>query len=39
MEKIDKISFRGGQLENNQNLRQNEAVSKLRSHAHRKKAG
>ena len=28
MEKIDKINFRGPRLENNQNLRQNEAVSK-----------
>ena len=28
MEKIDKINFRGRRLENNQNLRQNEAVSK-----------
>ena len=33
MEKNDKINFRGRRLENNQNLRQNEAVSKLRSHA------
>ena len=39
MEKIDKIHFRGWRLKNNQNLRQNEAVSKLRSHAHRKKCG
>ena len=39
LEKIDKINFRGRRLKNNQNLRQNEAVSKLRSHAHRKKAG
>ena len=39
MEKIDNISFRGRRLENNQNLRLNEAVSKLRSHARRKKAG
>ena len=28
MEKIDKINFPGRRLENNQNLRQNEAVSK-----------
>ena len=39
MEKIDNINFRGRRLENNQNLRLNEAVSKLRSHAPRKKAG
>ena len=39
MEKIDNINFRGRRLENNQNLRLNEAVSKLRSHARRKKAG
>ena len=39
LEKIDKINFRGRRLENNQNLRQNRAVSKLRSHAPRKKAG
>ena len=39
MEKIDKINFRGRRLENNQNLRQNEAVSKLHSHAKGKKAG
>ena len=38
LEKIDKINFRGRRLENNKNLRQNEAVSKLRSHAKRKKA-
>ena len=37
MEKIDKINFRGRPLENNQNLRQNEAVSKLRSHTRRKR--
>ena len=36
LEKIDKINFRGRRLENNQNLRQNETVSKLPSHAHRK---
>ena len=36
--KIDKINFRGRRLENNQNLRQNEGVSKHRSHAKRKKA-
>ena len=39
MEKIDNINFCGRRLENNQNLRLNEAVSKLRSHARRKKAG
>ena len=39
MEKIDNINFRGRRLENNQNLRLNEEVSKLRSHARRKKAG
>ena len=39
LEKIDKINFRGRRLENNQNLRQNEAVSKLRSHAKRKNSG
>ena len=32
MEKIAKINVRGRRLENNQNLRQNETVSKLRSH-------
>ena len=31
LEKIDKINFRGRRLKNNQNLRQNEAVSELRS--------
>ena len=35
LEKIDKINFRGRRLENNQNLRQNEAVSKLRTHTGR----
>ena len=36
LEKIGKTNFRGLRLENKQNLRQNEAVSKLRSHAKRK---
>ena len=31
MEKIDEINFRGQRLQDNQNLRQNEKVSKLRT--------
>ena len=38
MEKIDKINFRGRRLENNQNLTQNEAVSKLHSNANKEES-